>query len=497
MKSILARLGTASCLLLSFTIAPVNAHDLVSADDDEAQGTENAFKPTVSGSGRYVVFHTEASLLPEDDNLFRDVYWRDRETRELRLISQNAEGEAGNGDSNDAVISANGAFVAFQSTARNFVDDDPGALIDIFVCEIATGEITMISRSPSGERGNGSSTDPSISYDGSMVAFQSAATNLSPLDTMPDSDIYARSRTDDSSIVLVSRNASDAPGNSAEIQAVISGDGEYVAFTSFSDNLLADDPDTDRDVYLFRLDTGTLELVSYDSTNTVSGNGLSQNPSLNESGRVVVFYSTGTNLSGDDNDALNDVFIRYMDAMAPENILVSVNNEKEKSNLTSVSGPLSLSSDGQFVAFRSQGTNMGASNANAGFSAYHIYLRDVAVEKTILMNDVTGGADDSSDDVTISADGETVVYESDATNLVNFDYNGSTTDVFASPGRDFTFDREARAAAIQKAILRAKLTKKLRKFKKKLRKVRRAKKAARVKAFKKKIRKVKKQLRSL
>jgi Tol biopolymer transport system component len=98
---------------------------------------------------------------------------------DLRLASANAAGVASNGGSLVPSVSADGSLVAFFSDATNLhpADTDPGS--DVFVKNLRTGELILASSTPGGTKGDGDSRVPVISADGTRVAFLSDATPAS------------------------------------------------------------------------------------------------------------------------------------------------------------------------------------------------------------------------------------------------------------------------------------------------------------------------------
>ena len=98
--------------------------------------------PTVSADGRFVAFETEFGFAADDNNGTWDVYLKDMQTGELELVSRSADGELGDGASHGASISDDGRLIAFRSAAGNLVDDDGnGDGFDIFVKNLETGAL--------------------------------------------------------------------------------------------------------------------------------------------------------------------------------------------------------------------------------------------------------------------------------------------------------------------------------------------------------------------
>ena len=143
-------------------------------------------------------------------------------------------------DRQGATISADGRFVAFHSKATNLDPADTDSLSDIFVRDRVLGTTRLISRAAgaTGAKGNYHSFTPIISTDGRHVAFDSGANNLHPDDTDYDQDVFVRDLQTDA-LILVSRGngGSGAKGNYSSFADDISPDGRYVSFNSWASNL--------------------------------------------------------------------------------------------------------------------------------------------------------------------------------------------------------------------------------------------------------------------
>jgi Tol biopolymer transport system component len=167
----------------------------VSAAADGAQGDGASFAPSISVDGRYVAFVSYASnLVPGDTNGRGDVFVHDRATGLTERVSVASDGTQGNFDSVAPApsISADGRFVAFYSFASTLVTDDTNDSADVFVRDRATGVTMRVSVASDGTPGDATSFAPAISADGSLVAFESAATNLAPSDTNGTVDVFVR-----------------------------------------------------------------------------------------------------------------------------------------------------------------------------------------------------------------------------------------------------------------------------------------------------------------
>lgn len=147
----------------------------------------------VTPDGRYVAFASHSILIVGNDtNFAADVFVEDRLLGETYLVSVNAAGEQGSGDSLHPRISANGRYVVFNSIADNLVPDDDNLCADNFLHDLWTGETVCVTVAASGKVGNDFSWPATISADGRVTAFASHSSNLVPADSNRVEDVFAR-----------------------------------------------------------------------------------------------------------------------------------------------------------------------------------------------------------------------------------------------------------------------------------------------------------------
>jgi Tol biopolymer transport system component len=220
-------------------------------------------------------------------------------------VSVDSNGTAGNGASSAPSISGDGSLVAFASLSANFVATVSGT--QIYVHNRQTNQIELVSRDNNASvvtEGNGVSNVPTMSADGRYVAFVSLATDLlAPGPAVPaGQQIYVRDRqTGLTSLVSVDNDTvSPNPGTGVSSAPSISADGRYVAFVSLATDLLAPGPVVlaGQQIYIRDRQLGQSSLASQDNTNTnVEGvGGVSNTPSTNSDGGFVAFFSQATNL---------------------------------------------------------------------------------------------------------------------------------------------------------------------------------------------------------
>jgi hypothetical protein len=345
-----------------------------------ANGNGHSFVRGISGRGRFVVFHTDATnLSPDDGDTGWDVYVRDLQTGTTTLVSRaaGAGGAKGNGRSLAAAISADGRFVVFESQAMNLSPDDADDTQDVYVRDLQTSTTTLVSRAGggSGAKGDDHSSGTAISADGRFVAFYSSAVNLSPDDPDDSRDVYVRDlETNTTTLVSRAAGAAGAKGNDGSDYSSMSSDGRFVAFSSSSSNLSPDDPEDDGwDVYVRDLQTNTTTLTSRATgAGGIKGNNDADVPSISADGRFVAFESSASNLSPDDGDANYDVFVR--DLQANTTALVSRAAGASGANGNNGSYSAVLSGNGRFVAFASAATNL---HPDDGDTTADMFRRDM------------------------------------------------------------------------------------------------------------------------
>jgi hypothetical protein len=151
----------------------------------------------MSANGRYVVFTSEASnLVPGDTNGVSDVFVRDLSAGTTRRISvSSAERQADTESLGGVAITPTGRYVAFTSTASNLVAHDTNGNRDVFVRDLAHGTTRRVSLTDAGRQGRLGGDAPAISADGRYVAFMSFSDNLVPRDTNRHGDVFVRDRS--------------------------------------------------------------------------------------------------------------------------------------------------------------------------------------------------------------------------------------------------------------------------------------------------------------
>lgn len=275
-----------------------------------SSGNEPSVHPHLDADARHVVFASAAVL---DSETFAQaggrtrvqIYVADRSGGALRRVSSNTGGAPANGDSVYPRISADGRYVVYESEADDIAAGDANQVPDVFRHDLDTGETVRISLN-GGYAGIGA-WRPSISDDGSRIAFVSDGDGYVPGDGNDASDVFVW----DASTGLVRVNLGpldvEASGGDAYL-AEISGDGRHVAFESRAPNMVDGDANNAIDVFVRDLEAGVTERISVSATGD-EGEADSEAPSISRNGRFVAFTSAANNLVPGDVVRASDIFL--------------------------------------------------------------------------------------------------------------------------------------------------------------------------------------------
>ncbi len=429
----------ASCV---FRLNPVVAQttEIVSLNTDGQQGNDISGRnagPALSADGSIVAFDSQAStLVPGDVNLTTDVFVRDRTSGTTERVSVSSSGDPGNDVSSRPAIDAAGNVVVFDSAASNLVATDANVAMDIIVHHRDTHTTEIVSVSSAGIQGDGPSYSPSINANGQFVCFVSAASNLVANDTNNVEDIFVRDLVAGTT-ERVSLADGGTEANSSSTVASISADGRWIVFSSYASNLVPGDVNGQFDVFVHDRVTGLTELVSIDDAGN-QADDVSSAPSVSGDGRFVAYWSDATNLVANDTNARRDIFVRDRAAGTTERISVSsagVQSDGDSQDPGirgfTASGP-QITADGRWVAFYASATNLVSGDMNTCPNIYEepgqcpdAFVRDRLSGTTTRVNLSDGGAEanDRTIDPAISASGRVVAYFSAAGNLVSDDTN--------------------------------------------------------------------------
>jgi Tol biopolymer transport system component len=398
-----------------------------------------------STEASHVAFVSDAdNLAPGATNGYRNVYVGDLLAGDNILVSANTNGVAGSGNSSQPSITADGRFVAFTSWANDLVPGDANHASDVFVRDLEWDTTTLVSVNANGTGfGNSNSFSPVISSDGRFVLFQSQAQNLAAGSFGSGvTNLFLR---DMESNVTYALTAASSGGVAS---AAMTPDGHYVAFignltvsspaylyvwdsyqamliytnAAISQGLVSISPDGQRLAYTNSGGLFVADLVAPTNNATITSGSLASQPGLNFSvnGQFLV-YATAVPASGPNTNGQ----VYLYDVLGKTNLFVSANAAGNGASDSPVISP-----DGRFVAYRSYAGNLVPGDSN-GVPDIFLYDRNSGAT-TLLSANWSGSASGAnrSSNPFFSADGQTLVFQSAAYDLVTNDFNRNG-DVFA------------------------------------------------------------------
>lgn len=452
--------------------------------------------PKVDSTGRYVsFFSTIAGLVTNTiSSGSQDLYWRDLQAGITKLVDAGTNGTSVSRTFlDDYSMSANGAYVVFDSPDADLVTNDSNQSWDVFLRNLTADSTELISAHASSLISQtagmgGLNQSVNISADGRYAVFCSTSRGLVPDYTNLYYGIFGRDLANQTNFLISVDTNGLGNANGISWQPVISGDGQHVAFTSQANNLVAQDTNGATDVFIRNIQTGVTTLVSANANNNGSLGGASSSPAISFDGHYVLYFNSpsnivlrdcilGTNYSLTTNGScaaitqdghyaaffgkVNGLYGLYVwDSLAAQTIYTNVTTSVSKisistngqwlayisgsslgmtdrlanSNRTVSAGAfgsragLRFSGDGRFLVYATAAANA-ASDTNQTQDVY-VYdwqnATNLLVSQSFYFPQAPMGNSDCPD---ISADGRFIVYESAAADIAPSD-NNSFKDIF-------------------------------------------------------------------
>ena len=404
---------------LPLALALVTGHAIAAGDTtiikaDPIEPSDDS-QPALSADGRFVAFRAVTNRLGPSLNV--GIYLLDRHRLETVRIAD-ALSDRQNFSPDEPALSANGRFVAFQTAASNLVQGDTNDQDDVFVYDRLTRKITRISVDSNGNQGTRNSVFPVLSADGRFVAFLSSADNLVPGDTNGADDVFVHDRLKGKT-TRVSVDSAGTQGNAGTDfgRIGISADARYVAFTSYASNLVPGDTNARRDVFVHDRRSGQTVRVSVDSAGNQGYGPEAMYPeerdvSISADGRCVAYTSRAATLVTGDTNRAADVLVH--DRWTRQTARVSTASDGSQARYDSYSP--TLSSDGRFVVFLSRDPALDPEVFEPLPRRLQIYRHDqhTGATRIVSIDSLGNRLGTKSDDrpAALSADGRQVAFSS-------------------------------------------------------------------------------------
>jgi hypothetical protein len=391
---------------------------IASVSSDGRLGNDISLNPSISSDGRFVAFESRAKNLINDSQaepIFSskfNVFLHDNQTGATTPIDIGLDGKE-RGESRFPSISADGKFVAFYSDAKNLVSDNSN-LPGIFVRDIEKGVTTRISIDTKGSPASNVGFNPQISGNSQYVAFSSTA-RLTSDDTNDSQDIYIRDIKQGQTTRL-NLDSLNFPQQKDFLSFSISDDAKFVTYSVNDKNLKTPQDDVIFDVYVTDRSNGQTKLVS-SGINGNRPNDASRGPKISGDGRYITYESAASNLVTGDNNKANDIFL--YDSSSGTNKLISIDADGKQ--LTKQSSQPSISPDGGYVSFSSLTDDRFIRFPNTQAFKYDI---NKGTSSVITKDTASAFGNGSSISSSIAANGRSLALASTASNLGVKDDNG-------------------------------------------------------------------------
>jgi len=398
-----------------------------------------------------------------DRNRAFDVFRSPVELDSVELLSRRHPGQApsrgsGFGSMEPGSLSDDGRFVAFASHSDDLVSGDTNGRRDVFVRDMVTGTVQLVSVGLDGRSAAGNSWWPRISGDGRRVAFVSDATNLVAEAGSRVLAVYVRDLVDGSTQLASARNGTSQKPSRDSVGPRINADGQWVLFESESTELAPGETGSFSRLYLRHLPTRRTLLVS---SNQIPNLRVPETVSLSADGRRVAFVARGSgfvysaaegslrswdegprttlrltsvSLSGDGtrmavlasvtNDSARSA-VYWMEVGSTNRHLIAAAPTTNQNSFANVS----ISANGRVVAFDSNEVLPGIRNSNGTNNVFVYEISRGILTRVSASRNGDRSGNGASDSPWLSADGRIVGFRSHASDLVEGDANG-LPDVF-------------------------------------------------------------------
>jgi hypothetical protein len=264
-----------------------------SGSEDEALSTNAAFVSFDSAATNLGLGATGAA---------NEVYVRNMAANTLMLASQTSAGTQANAAALNQSISSDGSEVVFDSAATDLGSTSGATEVYVKNATSAAGALSIVSETAGGVIADGGSSGGSISADGSKVAFSSTANNLVTGVTAGISEIYLKN-LQTGVVSLVSSASNGTIANASSFEPILSADGNFVMFESAATNLVASATSGLQQVYVKNLQTGAIALLSSTAAGAAGSNDsfvstFAGEQAFSEDDAKAVFATYASNLSG-------------------------------------------------------------------------------------------------------------------------------------------------------------------------------------------------------
>ena len=362
-----------------------------------------------SDGSKYYFSSAASDLVSGDANNYFDVFVKDLATGQVTRVLIGIFGGQIIDVSSGASPSATTTKIVFTGSDTNLVAGDTNNKADVFIKDLTTGTVSLVSTGSGGEQGDNQSDEGQLSADGKWLVFESLADNLGGKDTNNRYDIFLKDLTT-GALTQVSQSRGVATGGRTP---AVSRDGSYVAYDLYSAGGTTE-------VALYSVKTGQSKTISMATNGFDQGNGQSVSPRFSADGSKVIFMSDASNLVSGDTNKADDIFSYDIATGKITRISLDVQGHQFATGVHD----FTMSPDGSRALFDIPTPNIGL-----GLEAF---VWDSTTGQTIQVDTtakgvpvtLTGDGDVSTQGLGFSADGQSVVLQTSARDIVpNIPYN--------------------------------------------------------------------------
>ncbi len=324
-----------------------------------AARTEGVFDSVIDYDGDIVAFSNWGDfVIPGDDNGWGDVFLYDDADGSLVRMSEAPDATGGDHNSRVWGISDDGRWVSFSGGASNLVVPDTNNAGDAFFYDVWTGDLTIEGVTEGGAQPSNGAQPWDVSGDGRYLVFGARGPEFDPRQTLSTStSIFMRDRVT-GDVTLISDTYNGNLMTSAAFWAVVDYDGSYVAYMSYSDDILPESVDGRGMIYQYETATGITRLVSKATTGAIL-NSSSSDPFMSGDGRFVAYYTVASNGSPEGNN-LYEAYVWDLETESTVRLSLTPGGAKPDG----WTKPYGISSDGAWVVVVSEASNLVPGDTN-------------------------------------------------------------------------------------------------------------------------------------
>lgn len=247
-------------------VAPASAERpkliLISQSVGRPTGMVQAGEPAMSHDGRVIVY--SMAIQNSSTEVHRQIYDYDAVTGATQVLSKSSQGGMANGDCKAPTVSADGTIVAFHTTATNLIEGASSAHRKIVILDRSSGRLRGVRNAHGDIPMEADSHDPILSADGKWLAFTSSkSVGYVDQDSNESDDVFLCDLSR-GTVECISLNPKGVTANGSSWACAVSGDGSRVAFLSDASDLVPNPPRGDAAAaYVYDRKAMSIQLVNF------------------------------------------------------------------------------------------------------------------------------------------------------------------------------------------------------------------------------------------